>query len=378
MARNQRSQWSVLAGVLFTGALGVATAVGSCGDDDSSDEIEDQDAGAGDGGRPSDAGQDAGVTDGGRDAAADAGPVDPAVPGNDKPTVARVGYYNDQTYGPRVLIEGRDANGDVRTYRMQLLKDGVAASIDPDGEGVLPASSEWSGTIMSPPAEAGFFLRLDPTLVFLEAIDQVIVTVTDANTNTSDAVMSNELSVAPMAGGTCDPRGFNRCSEGSVCAPTTGTAYTCRTLSSVRQNACSAAAVLSVPGMLSGNISTPSRWNAPTGCSNAASNQPDTVVRVRLAQPGTVVLTMVGVETGFDSLLYLLGSTAQACAMEPAACPTDGSACRCEDGDGTLTGLRNAVLRLPNLPAGDHYVAIDSSPQPENTGLRFQLTAALE
>lgn len=391
MARTQRAWAFGTCGVLFAGALW-AGSLGACGSDSKS---SDDDAGTSedDGGTREDAGnkdagandagaKDAGAKDAGGDAGeeADAGPSDPAVPGNDPPTISKVGYYND-SLGPRVLVQGRDPNGDVASYTMRFLKDGGAVSLDLDGDPTMSsASSEFTDDLSSSAGEAGFFARFDPSIEMLEAVDQVIVTVKDAMNNVSAELMSNKVGAAPATSGSCDPLGFNLCAGTNVCAPTSATTYGCRSLSSVRTAACTTAPLLEPPGTatVQGRVSSPSRWEPREGClGGVASREPDAVVKLRLAAAATVVLRMVPENTEFDSVLYKLGTTPQMCTMDTPMCPAMGS-CDCEDGDGTPSGLRNAVLRLVNLPAGDHYIAIDSSPQPENIGTRFEITATIE
>ncbi len=390
---------------LSIAAVFVTCVLGACAPAKEEDDggADKQDASAQDGGR-NDAGKDAGGTSDGstddtgaaHDASNDAdvedadveedastndsGPVivDPIVAGDDPPEVEStdVGYFDDDledSVDPRILIRGRDPNGDVASYTLKFFNGTTPVSYDLDNDPETPSSSEFTNIVIPTPDEAGFFVTFEPTGEFARAVDIVKIVVTDVGgrPSTEHIVMRGPV---PPATGVCDPQGFNRCTNNRVCLRQ-GLNNLCVPVTTARTNACNAALVLNPPAVTSvrGRVKQPSLWDTPTSC---ASGDPtlnaDTVVKLRLTSPASkVVLSTNNENTSFDTTLYLL----QACMAQPNACVD--SNCACSD-DVPDSGGNRAVLELSDLPTGDHLIVVDSFPSASNTGDAFELTVTVE
>lgn len=351
-----------------------------------------QDAGRSDAGRDSGARQDASDgsvdagTDGGKpdaggdqDAAADSGPLDPIVPGDDPPTLELddVGYFSDADLGARILLRGRDANGDIASYTLKFFNGTSPVSYDLDNDPETPAANEFTNAIVPIPNEAGFFVAFEPTSEFAAAVDTIKVFVTDEGGRTSEEQTAHRKAT-PVVSSLCDPQGFNRCSANKVCARQ-GFNDICTLTTSARTNACSRAAVLNPPAVASvrGHVAQPSLWDAPASCSSGDPTlKPDSVVKLRLSSAAArVVLSTDNEHTNFDTILYIL----QSCTNQPAAC--EDSSCPCSDdvpASGGVSGSNRSVLVLQDVPAGDHLIVVDSFPSGANAGDTFELTVAVE
>ncbi|HEX5657635.1 MAG TPA: hypothetical protein VFX59_10595 [Polyangiales bacterium] len=361
-----------------------AAFAGACGDDDGGDDKAPVDSGnPTDATVREDAGRDAGgmdaSTDAGRDAGTDAGkdagPKDAgplAAAGNDKPTLSKVGFYNDDL-GRRILIAGSDKNGDIDTYTITFYSDAAGnntVDVDTDGDGSTPGSPTFTLKIAHDTAYADFFAKFAPSQEVITLVRAIKVKVTDVAGNVSDEKLA-KLEMAPQAGSSCDPSGFNRCATNSVCSPNANNdTYSCLTRVNARQQACAANAplTLAAPGNVTGELNNASFWDWPSGCvgGDTMSGFPDRVVKVTLAAPATKLTLSTGGATGtFDSVLYQLPTATPACKDDPAACGDNG--CNtCSDGD----------LVLNNVPAGDLYIVVDKFPPVTDT--TFTLTATVE
>ncbi|MDB4972310.1 MAG: hypothetical protein JWN48_651 [Myxococcaceae bacterium] len=330
------------------------------------------DAGRDAGTLPVDAGHDATV-DAGRDsdAAADAGPGDPPVPGNDPPKLTKVGFFNDEL-GARIVLQGSDPNGDVAHYTIKFFKGTTAVLLDADGNGDTPDTGSFTNALTPTAGQKDFFARFDPSLDLLDKVDNVKISVDDAMSNVSSELMA-VLGPAPVASGTCSSLGFDRCANNSVCAPGAGASYHCSSLASARASACAAPLVLSPPGVTSvrGTVAPPSLWDAPAGCAtNDPVRQPDTMVKLTLATAAsTVVLSTDNANTPFDTMLYRVAM----CTASPSPC-VDAS-CACAQ-DISPTNPRSQ-LTLHNLAAGDYWIVVDSFPSTDAKGDAFELTVSL-
>jgi hypothetical protein len=331
-----------------------------------------------------DAGRDAAgdsnvATDGDveEDAQTDASPViiDPTEPGEDAPELKStdVGYFNDPDWGARVLIRGRDPNGDIASYTLKFFNGTTPVSYDLDNDEETPSVNEFTDSIVPTPNEAGFFVSFEPTAEFTAAVDTIKVIVTDEG-GRSSAEQTAARKLTPRVTGVCDPLGFNRCSGTNVCTRQ-GSNNVCSSLTSARTNACNAALLLNPPSVTSvrGHVKQPSLWDTPMSCSSGDPTlKPEAVVKLRLSTAASkVVLSTDNEATTFDTTLYLL----QSCLAQPAACVD--SNCPCMD-DVPGSGGNRAVLELSNLPAGDHLIVVDSFPSTSNAGESFELTVSVE
>jgi hypothetical protein len=381
------------------GSVLAACVLGACfppvEESDGGESGEDagaQDAGRSDAGRDagtrsdasaggSDAGTDGGKPDagGGQDAEVDSGPLDPIVPGDDPPTLDAddVGYFSDADWGARILIRGRDPNGDIASYTLKFFNGTSPVSYDLDNDVDTPPVNEFTNVIVPVPNEAGFFVAFEPTSEFAAAVDTIQVLVTDEGGRTSGEQTAVRR-VTPVVSSVCDPQGFNRCSSNKICARQSVN-NVCTLTTSARTNACASAAILNPPGVTSvrGHVAQPSLWDAPASCSSGDPTfKPDSVVKLRLSSAaGRVVLSTDNEHTTFDTVLYVL----QSCTSQPAACVD--SSCPCADdvpASGGASGNNRSVLVLQDVPAGDHLIVVDSFPSGANTGDTFELTVEIE
>lgn len=285
------------------------------------------------------------------------------------PTLQRVGYYVDDL-GARILFEGSDPDRDVIGYTVRFFDaEGSALSVDLDGDDSTPGRTEFTGSI---PAQTGpaFFGSFIPTDVFTSQVASVRLTVGD-DADLRSIEIAAERSEAPARGldATCDPRGFNRCAEGSVCAQL-GDSSRCVLPGDAQVAACDAAIVLDpargvdrVRGAVRASL-----WDPPAGCSPAQPKQPDRLVKLVLTSPARrVVLSTDHPYTGLDTELYLLESCGAAPRLDRCAA----------DQPGTLRDPQ-AVLILTNLAAGTYFVVVDTFPSPEATSESFELTVRTE
>lgn len=299
------------------------------------------------------------------------------------PKITNAGYYTDE-FGPRILIQGTDADDDVNGYIVEFFDTSMAqVFVDLDGElGPDPAVSSFTGTVDVMEGSGKFFFRLDQTEGFTDMVKRVRLTATDLGNNHSTPVVKtlNDTDTAPSstgapiiaAGGVCDSRGFNRCAANYVCAPTTAgaTTTTCLQIATARTRACGAAQVLDpFKGITSvrGSVTSPSLWDTPDGCStNNPKFAPDSVVKLTLTRPvSKVVLSSDHPFTSFDTALYMLSK----CDMAPTAawCADDQAA--------TATNRSFAVLEIMGpLPAQDYFVIVDSFPGSASSNWQIDVT----
>lgn len=327
---------------------------------------------------------------GARDAAAEAGakdasvpdafvyvPVEPTKPGSDAPTLSDVGYYNDSDLGQRILIRGKDLNGDVASYKIRLFKSGVATTYDVGSEEQPNVVSEVSGSITPNPLEATFLVTIDSSLDFTQAVDSLRITVTDQGGRTSAEKTAN-LTTTPVvtAGGTCDPV-FKRCATGSVCAKSSASSanYTCIATNTARTQACNAAIVLQPPAISSvrGQLRLYSLWDIPPSCGTDSTAEVDSVVKLKLASAASkVTLTTENDFTNFDTVLYYLD---KGCGNQPSTC-AEGT-CMCSD-DIPEPRSSKSRLELTNLAAGDHFIVVDTAAAATKQGDVFELSVIVE
>jgi hypothetical protein len=325
-----------------------------------------------DSGTPKDAAVDGGIKDGG----VDAGPSDPAVAGSDAPTLSAVGYYDDDI-GLRILLKGRDPNGDVASYTVKFFNGASPVGFDIDNDEDSPSVDSFTGTLTSAPGDAAFFGSFEPTREFADAVDTIKITVRDSGGRTSAELVARR-GVPATTTYTCDPLGFNRCTTGNVCTRN-GTSHRCAPLTQVRTSACNAALVLDpkVSASVIGHVDGPSLWDAPEGCSsNDPKLKPDAVVKLHLTSPASkVTLTTNHAATDFDTALYLLAS----CGSEPPACVDETCACSDDTAATASTPATNrSTLVLRNLPTGDHLIVVDAFPSSDMSGDTFELSALVE
>lgn len=301
----------------------------------------------------------------------DAGLYDPITLGNDAPELTKLGYYND-ALGARIVMQGRDPNGDVASYTIKLFKGNTPALVDVNGDQVA-GESEYTGPISPIADTAAFVYRFEPSLELLDNVDTIKVTVFDSGKRAS-AELTAKLGSAPtpVGGTSCDPMGFVVCAGQSVCT-FNGTRTSCSGVATGRTSACTNALTLAPPEVSSVRAEALfSLWDAPGSCLTGDPKQrPDRVVKLRLAADAAkVTLSTANDYTNFDTSLYLLTK----CQSDPAPCAN--SACACADDS---PGSNKAVLTLTDVKANtDYFIVVDAFRHYDPLKHRFELTATVE
>jgi hypothetical protein len=353
-----------------------AALVGACGDDDSKSPEDDGGHLADGGGKPDaaaprDASADSGLDAAGRDAGVDAGrdaavyqqPRTASVPGDDAPTLSKVGFYSDAM---RIIFSGSDKNGDISKYTVEFQDaQGNPVSVDTDGDSSTPGVPSFTADVPHDPAFQEFVYSFMPSLETLTLVKKIKITVTDSGNRTA---VSQPTAIGPIPvrsqGSNCDPEGFDKCSASSFCAPATNS-FTCQNQTNARTAACMTALTLAPAPSASvmGQLNPASYWDAPTGCVGGGGETTgfdDRVVKLVIAAQAAKVTLSTGTMPDFDSVLYKLNS----CTENLPAC---GDSCACSDSD----------LVLTNVAPGEYYIVVDSFP-PLGTSSMFTLTATVE
>jgi hypothetical protein len=293
------------------------------------------------------------------------------------PKIVRAVYYSDDL-GTRVLVEGTDADTDVKSYVVEFLSStGAPVMIDTDGDidnkpdankFEADAVVRWDGT--------KFFLRLDQGETFADVVSKVRVKLVDRGGLVSAAVTADKMA-APVrsAGQVCDVRTFDRCASNTVCYSSNGGKnYACTATGTARTKSCGAALTLSPTdategkGTVRGVIAGPSLWEPPQGCVPGmdSGDQPEAVVKlVLVSNAKKVTLSTNNAYTSFDSTVYMMSK-----------CDGSSVLAWCNDyaGDGEVSG---AELVMNDVPAGTYYVAVDSF-NSLLSGTTFQLDVSVE
>lgn len=289
-----------------------------------------------------------------------------------EPTLTRLGYFVDEL-GPRIVFEGTDPDSDVVGYRAEFFdEDDVAIAINHDSEDTTAKVFEVSGQV---PVQTGntFYARLEPSQVLIDEVASIRVVAVDSGDKASNVLVAGRSEgLTRGIGTTCDPRGFNRCSDGASCSDF-GDQHRCALPTEARTSACDGALVLnpstgltSVRGALRSSLYEPA-----VGCSPPEQDkQPDRIVKLVVAQAvSRLVLSTAHPYTGFDSVLYLLDSCSATARLD-----------RCIADQPAPSTDRRAVLELNNLAAGEYFVVVDSFPSAayEATSDTFELTVSVE
>lgn len=273
-------------------------------------------------------------------------------------TLTAVAFVDDPA-GPRILVAGIDPDERIESVWIDLLDDvGLPAAIDPDGDGVSePSDLEVPVTDLDRQGGA-FFLEVQASAGLERFVHSVVATAQDRRGKRS-APWPAELAPLPvrLAGQTCDPRGFDVCTEGFACV-VRGANATCEDRDEARRERCTAAPTVAPGGSTSGTVSGTSLWDPIEGCaSSARRGRSEAVVRVHVA-PGTgsiSIATTTG-KTTFDSVVSLLDG-----------CDSVAKVLACNDDD-PAPGSR---ITLTDLKAGDYVVVVDSL---DRRGGSFELT----
>jgi hypothetical protein len=286
------------------------------------------------------------------------------------PTVTQAVYYSGDA--PAQLFLVNDPDEDLSTLTVQYLDGaGNQLSVDLSAD---DAGAPSSGITLNAQASSGrtFFVGNYPTAILPTLVPQISVTPTDSDGRTGPAVTA--MVTAPMYkanGADCDPYGFVRCSDGTLCSPgTVGANNACTATTTLLSAACTGAQPISMDGILGawGMPSGPSLFDPPAGCSiPGAIGRPESVLSLTLADDvNTLTLSTATPETNFDTVLYVLSS----CNPLPPSM-TDVGATDAGTGDGGSTGALGcnddgpnqgyaSTLTLQNVSAGTYTVIVDS------------------
>ncbi|MGQ0508597.1 MAG: hypothetical protein ACT4TC_25135, partial [Myxococcaceae bacterium] len=255
----------------------------------------------------------------------------------------------------RVTVEGTDADGDI-TYLVLTFKNAQGATVPLDTDGNLsPEPSpvlifgETSGTTT-------FSGRSDlaKELFMSTTITQVAVKLRDSAGLESPEVTVQISSLPSVAsGGGCDTRRWdNYCADTTlVCEAGTNT---CSARSSSVTAVCNAAPTLTVGTPVTGNLTLgANRWLPPTGCTQTGGGQgSEAVFKFTTTAASDLRFTTNFPETTVDTLVYIADVCAETLPVSGCADDVDFAA-----GNLTTDGFAR------NVPAGTHYVIVDSWPQ---------------
>ena len=273
------------------------------------------------------------------------------------PVLSRLAYLTPaqpETAGPRLLLEGIDADQDVVVVHLEFMDaEGTPVALDLDGDDIGDASTfdleldDNDGTVnFSAFQEMGLFLQ--------DTVQQVAATAEDAGGRVGERLVAT-LSTAPIrqSGQACSALGFDVCVDGSVCNPGATGATACQAEGALRTTQCREAATmtLSGPGEVSlvGVVDGPSVWDPPTDCSpNDPTHRPEAVVQLVLENDvARLTISTNTPQTTFDTVVYVLST-----------CTTDGDvAMRCADDAEQSVA---STIELLGVAAGTYAIVIDS------------------
>ena len=270
------------------------------------------------------------------------------------PAITRAAYVT-VLGGADILIEGTDLDDDVSQIDIAFLDAaGMPVALDLDGDG-SPESTSFAADARDASMGGVFFFRFSASTFFAENVPRVSLVARDRGDRPS-APATADLGAPPlrMVGQSCDPRGFDSCGAG-VCSPgMLGATNRCVGVSEARAAACMGALALETSGgtgSVRGEVSVPSLWDAPTGCSSGdPRGRPEALVRFELAAPASrVSFSTYNAYTNFDTTLYAFTG----CSGTPlvAWCADD------------LFGEPRpelARLELTDVPAGLYFIVVDS------------------
>jgi len=273
------------------------------------------------------------------------------------PVLTRLAYLTPaqpELSGPRLLLEGIDADQDVVVVHLEFMDaEGTPVALDLDGDDVGDAST-FDLDLSDTDGTAAFAAARDMGLFLQDTVQQIAATAEDAGGRVGERLVAT-LSTAPIrqAGQACSALGFDVCVDGAVCNPGASGATACQAVGALRTTQCREAEVmtLSGPGQVShvGVVDGPSVWDPPTDCSpNDPTDRPEAVVQLVLEQDvARLTITTNTPQTTFDTVMYVLST-----------CSTDGDvALRCADDAEQSVA---STIELTGVAAGTYAIIIDS------------------
>ena len=264
------------------------------------------------------------------------------------PELAKVAYLKGEG-GPRILVQGVDAEEDVATIAIQFLdNNGQELLVDLDNDEV-PESSAFEIGAFEDIGDGAFLATVTPVVGFDTLVTQIGVVARDAAGHES-ARKTARLTATPVraAGQGCDPNGFDMCNPLTSVCVAVGTSHRCQAKAQLATAECAAAPELALDGTLTGVAAGPSLWDAPVSCSSGdPKGRPEAIARLHLSEPASrLTLTTALPGTNFDTVVYLLTDCGQGVALGCA--------------DDAPTGGAAAILELTSVPAGDYLVVVDA------------------
>jgi len=254
------------------------------------------------------------------------------------PRIADLAFYRGEA-GPRVLARG---TGTIGELHVELL-DAMGA---PAALGDEPNAIDLDG-----PANAGptFFVEIQAAATIADKVAQIAVTPRDGSGHPgARRVASLSDPPARELGDACDAQGFDRCADGTTCAPgLLSTPNRCERTEALRASRCAAAPLVTVEAAhaatMKGSARGASLWDPMDGCaSSERRGRPEGLVWLHVPA-GTASVTLATTAT-FDTVL----SVHRACDGEAELACNDDAA-------GTGSSL---VLASP--APGDYLVVVDS------------------
>jgi hypothetical protein len=255
-----------------------------------------------------------------------------------------------------MLFLGTDPADDISSLHIEFLDGtGKPVMVDLSGGGDYQSSVD----LMVPAedtTEGVFFEDVSAAVGFDKTVPALAVTPVGSATGSGTRVKATiEPPQVVGAGAACDLRGFATCVAGDTCISGTFdggvAAATCVPTASAQDQAAAAAPVLdptTTSVFATGYAMGPHIWgDAPTGCAAAGVvGLPEAIVQVHLpADVPSLTVTTNNPETTQQVVVFVLTGTGEYVGDAALGC-----------NDGTP-----AILTLPNLPAGDYTVVIEST-----------------
>lgn len=288
------------------------------------------------------------------------------------PVVSRVAWLrpeNPETAGPRLAVEGVDADQDVVVLTLEFLDEaGAPVDLDLDGDGVDDAAT-FDLAVVDDDGTSTFAVSHEMGLLLHETVKRMAVTPRDALGLVGERVEVG-LTTAPrrQVGQTCSTLGFDVCTGDALCAANAVGTTTCQARSTIRRAVCDEAPVLVIRRgerqTFAGDTSVTSAFELPDDCApNSPVGRPDAVVILDVQSDlARLTVSTDSPATTFDTVVSILPSC--------TAAVSDAMVCA-DDGENTVTS--RAILNA--VPRGTYAVVIDSF-RPE--GGRFGLIVTAE
>jgi hypothetical protein len=265
--------------------------------------------------------------------------------------------YARSADGPRLLAAGGDPDDDLATLRLEFFDSANApVKIDLNGD-QIPDSASWDLDAYGTSDHGSFFIADQLGLGFEVISPKMNVTPIDGQGSvgtTKTIKISGPFE--QVQNHACDPRGFDACAAGDICAPgILGAQNVCVAATSVRKTTCSEAPVLdpTKTTKVYGRAQGVSQWDPPLGCTQVGwTHRPEGIAKVHLSEAAKhLVVTTALPETRIDTVLYMIANTVPNCGN-----PVNPTTICNDDVHGY-----SSTISATNVPAGDYIVIVDSA-----------------